>query len=167
MPHYLGNLPTNNTDSTNMYSIWRMVDVIRFATAHLGQFDPPWYAPTPTGLASLEGHLAATCAALPVFWPVLKTKWNRIFVTRKVSVTREYGVFPSKAAQDVEMQSMSSDRNLTLDPQSQEPEGWEPFVGDETTGLGENETVVQSPAVLPGPKQSGLLRFKQVWSRRK
>jgi hypothetical protein len=24
------------------------------------------------------------------------------------------------------------------------PETWEPFVGDETTGLGENETVVES-----------------------
>jgi len=151
-----------------MCSIWRMVDVIRFSIARIGQFDPPWYAPTPTGLGSLEGHLAATCAALPVFWPVLKTTWNRIFVTHEVSVTREYGVFPSKkAAQDVEMQSMSSDRNLTLDPQSQGPEGWEPFVGDETTGLGETETVVQSPAVLPRPKSSGAMRFKHVWSRKK
>ncbi|KAK4164794.1 hypothetical protein QBC43DRAFT_317470 [Cladorrhinum sp. PSN259] len=131
---------------TNMCSIWRMVNVIGLSTAHIGQFDPSWYAPTLAGLASLEGHLAATCAALPVFWPTLKTTWNRIFVTHEVSVTREEGVFRPKAAQDVELQSLSSSRKLALD-QSHEPEGWEPFVGDETTGLGENETVIQSPAV--------------------
>ncbi len=145
-----------------MCSIWRMADVIRFSTAHMGQFDPPWYAPTPAGLASLEAHLAAACAALPVFWPVLKTTWNRIFVTQEVSITREYGVLRSKVAQEVEMQSVTSDRNLTPD-QSQEPAGWEPFVGDETTGLGENETVVQSPAE---PKPPRMVKFIDVWSRK-
>jgi len=133
-----------------------MADIIRLSTASLGQFDPPWYAPTPTGLACLEGHLAAACAAMPVFWPVLKTTWNQIFVTKEVSITREFGVLKSKVAdQEVEMQSMSSERNLTVDG-TQVPEGWEPFVGDETTGLGENETVIQSPAE-PKPSYAKLI----------
>ena len=84
------------------------------------------------------------CAALPVFWPVLKTTWNRIFVTYEVSVTQDYGVFPSRKANEIELPS-APDRNLTFDP-TRQPEGWEPFVGDETTGLGESETVVESPA---------------------
>lgn len=137
-----------NFDSVNMCSFWRMADVIRFSTSGIGQFDPTWYAPTPVGLASLEAHLAVACAAMPIFWPILKTTWNQIFVTKEVSITREEGVFrpEGEMAQEVEMQSISgSDRHLTSDT-SQEPEGWEPFVGDERTGLGESKTIVQSPA---------------------
>jgi hypothetical protein len=107
-----------------------------------GVLDPTWYSPTAASLACLEVHMAATCAALPVFWPVVSKAWNHIVVTQTVSVTTEYGRFPSKA-HDVELQSATSDRNLNHDP-SQMPETWEPFVGDETTGLGENETVVES-----------------------
>lgn len=121
-----------------------MVYVINLYMAGKGSFDPTWYSPTAAGLACIEVHLAAVCAALPVFWPVWEKTWLKIFVTFEVSVTEEYGKFPSKT-NDVELQSASSDRNLTLDP-SQMAEGWEPFVGDETTGLGENETVVESLA---------------------
>jgi len=113
-------------------------------TETTGGFDPVWYSPTIGGLFCIEGHLALSCAALPVFFPVLRAAWNRIFVTTEVSVTRSNGPFPKKA-NDVELQSVGSDRNLTLDP-AQMPESWEPFVGDETTGLGENDTVITSPA---------------------
>jgi hypothetical protein len=79
-------------------------------------------------------------------------------VTTEVSVTREFGRFHSKTNRDVELHSTSSHRNLTALNQFQEsqgPEGWEPFVGDEATGLGENETVVEAPAVA---KRSGKVR---------
>lgn len=125
-----------------MCSFWRMACVIQTKISDIGTFDPPWYAPTAAGLANLEVHLAVSCAALPVFWPTIEKTLDKIFVTQEVSVTREYGVFPSKS-NDVELQSASSDKNLTLDA-GETPEGWEPFVGDETTGLGENETVVES-----------------------
>ena len=112
-------------------------------------FDPSWYNSTTAGLACLEVHLATVCAALPVFWPVLTTSWGQISVTTEVSVTREPGRMLPKTNRDVELHSTSSRRSLMLQqfPESQAPEGWEPFVGDETTGLGENETVVEVPAV--------------------
>jgi len=126
-------------------SLWRVGFVIKLSLAEGHPFDPTWDNPTVMGLISFEVHLAAVCAALPVFWPVLKTTWKRVlevvFVTYEVSVTKEYGVFPSKKANDIELQSASA-----VDPTLQ-PEGWEPFVGDETTGLGENETVVESLAM--------------------
>ena len=121
-----------------------MVYVIQMEAASANSFDPTWYSPTTAGLANLEVHLAVACAALPVFWPSIEKTWNKIFVTHEVSVTTDYGRFPSKS-NDVELQSASSDKNLTLNP-AQMPEGWEPFVGDETTGLGESETVIESPA---------------------
>ncbi|KAK4149474.1 hypothetical protein C8A00DRAFT_18838, partial [Chaetomidium leptoderma] len=139
-------------------AILRTVYVVTQTTAHTFQFDPGWYDPTTAGLACLEVHLAAVCAALPVFWPVIATTWGRIFVTTEVSVTRESGRFQLKSNRDVELDSTSSHRNLTLPDQFQESqslEGWEPFVGDETTGLGENETVVEAPAVA---KRSGKVR---------
>jgi hypothetical protein len=128
-----------------------MVFVIHRFAADAFRADPSWYGATAAGLACLEVHLAAVCAALPVFWPILKTTWGRICVTTEVSVTREFGRFHSKthANTDVELHSTSSLRNLTRDQnhEPQDPEGWEPFVGDETTGIGENKTVVEAPAV--------------------
>ena len=74
-------------------------------------------------------------------------------MTHEVSVTTGYGQFPTKS-KGVELKSMSPDKNLKPDL-VQTPETWEPFVGDETTGLGENETVVESAVVV---KQSGKLK---------
>jgi len=148
-----------NPHSVILCAIWRMANVIQIASSDEASFDPTWYAPTTAGLANLEAHLAVACAALPVFWPSLEKTWNMIFVTHEVSVTMCYGRFPTNS-NDVELQSTSSDTNLRLDL-AQTPEGWEPFVGDETTGLGENETVVVSPAAV---KRSRELR-KFLWGR--
>lgn len=130
----------------NLCSILRAVYIIKRTAVEEGGFDPSWDNPTVMGLASFEVHLATICAALPIFWPVLKETWNRIFVTFEVSVTQEYREFPSRDATGVELQSASSERNLALDSTHEPEGGWEPFVGDETTGLGKNKTVVESAA---------------------
>ena len=168
--------PCLRTDRSIVHSailcaIWRVVYVVQLQGRESG-FDPIWDDPTVMALVSYEIHLAAVCAALPVFWPAVKATWNRtwnhIFVTYTVSVTQEYGgVFPSRPRKELDIelqqQSSASDRNLILNgmtPQQQQMElGWEPFVGDETTGLGENETVVE---VLHGaagkqPRGKGIL----------
>jgi len=134
-------------------------------------FDPSWDNPTMIGLASFELHLAAICAALPVMWPVLKTTWNRLFqvhVTFEVSVTQEYGgVFPKFPKKervpsiDIELQSgsRSADPNAEAESANHQPEenpGWDPYVGDETTGLGENETVVQSLSAAKRSRLKGI-----------
>jgi len=128
--------------SANVCSLWRMAYVIELQRAGRSSFDPTWFGPTAAGLANIEVHLAVACAGLLIFWPDLEKTWNRIFVTHEVSVTTDYGQFPSRP-KDVELQSVSSGKNLTLDP-AQMPEDWDPFVGDETTGLGESETVIES-----------------------
>jgi hypothetical protein len=122
--------------------------------------DLTWNAPTPTGLAALEINLASICAALPVFWPVVKDGWSRIFVTYEVSVTRESGMYiprrkrkqQEQQAQIVVRRSGSSDMELTM---TGETKGdvkeetmiteWDPYVGDTKTGLGDSETVIESP----------------------
>ncbi|KAK4243167.1 hypothetical protein C7999DRAFT_18444, partial [Corynascus novoguineensis] len=138
-------------------AILRMVFVIKHFTADAFRFDPSWYSPTTSGLASLEVHLAAVCAALPVFWPVVTKTLDRIFVTTEVSITREFGRLHPKGNREVELHSTSSNRNLTLDHfhELQDPEGWKLFVGDETTGIGQSETVVEAPA---GAKRLGTIR---------
>jgi len=124
-----------------------MVFIIQRSQDNLFRFDPSWYSSTTGGLACLEVHLAAICAALPVFWPVLTTTWG-VFVTTEVSVTREFGRIHPKTNRKVTLRSTSSNRNLTQESdESQAQEGWEPFVGDNTTGLGESETIVEAPAV--------------------
>lgn len=139
-------------------AFWRVAYLVNLEDRP--SFDPIWDNPTVLGLASFETHLAAVCAALPVLWPVLKTTWNRILVhvTYEVSVTQEYGAFqPRKQALDIELQNVSGDQS----PGDKQPDGWEPFVGDETTGLGENETVVEAlPVKTPARKGSMSL----LWS---
>ncbi|KAK4448646.1 hypothetical protein QBC34DRAFT_438791 [Podospora aff. communis PSN243] len=143
----------------NLCSVWRVVYIIRTTAIH-NDFDPPWDNPMAMGLASYEVHLAAVCAALPVLWPVLRDTWNRICVTREVTVTHEDGVFVPKHPParmqhcvetvdvDVEMQSTTSQRDLVRDHHDDkgppQAEDWNPFVGDERTGLGESETVVEA-----------------------
>lgn len=138
----------NTTNSANLCSVFRVVYV-----ADITYFDPLWDNPMLMGLASYEMHLAAVCSALPVLWPVLKETWNRIFVTQEVTVTHEFGIFvpknppPSSQQQnDPEAQSVASDQDLVRDDTPPQPKDWNPFVGDEKTGLGENETVVESLA---------------------
>ncbi|KAK1751255.1 hypothetical protein QBC47DRAFT_351273 [Echria macrotheca] len=130
---------------------WRVAYLVDLKDRPL--FDPIWDNPTVMGLASVETHLAAVCSALPVLWPALKTTWNRILVqvTYEVRVTQEYGVFqPRKQAMDMELQDMPEDRDL-----DEQPEGWDPYVGDENTGIGENETVVEAlPVKKPARKGS-------------
>jgi hypothetical protein len=122
-----------------------MVFVVKMYTAGEGAFDPTWYSPTVAGLGAIENHLAATCAAIAVFWPSLERRWNKIFVTQTVSVTTQSGQFPFRSNNntDMEMQSSRSDKDQVLNA-PELAEGWEPFVGDETTGLGINETVIES-----------------------
>ena len=137
------------------------------------QFDPTWDNATTAGLACLEAHLASVCAALPVFWPVLTTAFGRIFVTTEVSVTREVGPFhPRKQPVEVEKESHSTSSHQSLSPildresslqGDSGPPDWEPFVGDETTGLGENETVVEAPG---GEKRLGGFG-EMKWLRRR
>jgi len=122
-------------------SLWRVVCVIQLRNK--GSYDPVWNTATIMGLASYELHLAAICAALPIMWPVLKTTWDQIFVnvTYEVTVTEDYGgKFRSrKEATDIELQSVPASMASMNDPM---PDKWEPFHGDETTGLGENTTAV-------------------------
>ncbi len=134
-----------------------MVYIIKLTVVDRGSFDPIWDNPTVMGLASYEVHLAAVCAALPIFWPVLKKTWNRIFVTFEVSVREEYEIRPTRAA-DAELQSAASDRHLALESTH---EGWEPFVGDETTGLGKNQTVVESRKGSTWGKKAKVYLAKQ------
>jgi len=128
-------------------AVLRMVFIIQRSRDNTFRLDPSWYSSTTGGLACLEVHLAAVCAALPVFWPVLTTTWA-VFVTTEVSVTREFGQIHPKTNREVTLRSTSSNRDLTRkSDESRAPEGWEPFVGDNTTGLGESETIVEAPAV--------------------
>ena len=123
-----------------------MVFIIQRSRDDTFRFDPSWYSSTTGGLTCLEVHLAAVCAALPVFWPVLTTTWG-VFVTTEVSVTREVGRIHPRTDREAVSRSTSSKRDMTHVPdESGAPEGWEPFVGDNTTGLGENETIVEAPA---------------------
>ncbi len=82
-----------------------------------------------------------------MFWLVLTTTWG-VFITTEVSVTREFGGIHPKTNREVTLRSTLSNRDLRRESdESKAPEGWEPFVGDNTTGLGESETIVEAPAV--------------------
>lgn len=139
--------------------------------------DLTWNSPTPTGLATLEINLASICAALPVFWPVVKDGWSRIFVnvTYEVSVTRESGMYTPRRKQKEEKRgrtSGSSDLELTGTNGSgvgdKKEEGfmtteWDPYVGDRKNGLGDSETVIESHTTVRSPDVDGKVREKRLY----
>src|SRR5688572_9968825 len=137
--------------------------------------DLSWNSPTPTGLAIVEICLALVCAALPIFWPVIENSWGMIFVTYEVEIKRESGIFVPrklrKQRQQRQQQRRISSPDFELDICAQQrqplpgdaadgdPPGWDPYVGDVNTGLGESDAVVLSPAGAGRPERAGF-RFK-------
>ncbi|KAK6211741.1 hypothetical protein QIS74_11005 [Colletotrichum tabaci] len=72
-----------------MLAAWRLIDLVRTRAGTYPTLDVTWYAPLPMVLAILEIDIAAICASIPVFWPVLQSSMGMIFVTREVKVTTE------------------------------------------------------------------------------
>ena len=116
--------------------------------------DISWHSPTTTGLAAIEINLASVCAALPIFWPVVMEKWNRIVVTYEVKITSESGNFtPLKSSRSREQDFDS--QNLEIAERGQggqrgfELTEWDPNVRDTKTALGDVQTTVKGPAERP------------------
>ena len=111
----------------------------------------------------VEINLACVCASLPIFWPVFTIGWSGIMVTYEVNVTREYGIFvprkrlqpPQTASSDGAAARGSADEAPVLLP----PLEWDPYVGDEKTGLGDSETIIASPADRPARQGGGRKSF--------
>ncbi|KAG8167610.1 hypothetical protein KVR01_003299 [Diaporthe batatas] len=74
----------------NMLSIWRLQSIVETRAATMPTFDPTWYGTTPIVLSCMEVDLAAVCASLPVFWPVIQRGIGSVIVvTHEVKITRE------------------------------------------------------------------------------
>ncbi|KAK3365061.1 hypothetical protein B0T24DRAFT_422036 [Lasiosphaeria ovina] len=168
----------------SLCSITRLIFLLEPGPGALA--DVSWYSPTPTALAVIEVSLASVCAALPVFWPVIENTWGMIFVKYEVKITNEVGVFvprKEKTARQLQIQqiqqmqleqgnpsdvelarnhsgrSSNDERHLPQEAEmgdlGEELE-WDPYVGDAKTGLGESDTVVQSPADGPPRRGKGV-----------
>ncbi|KZL63923.1 integral membrane protein [Colletotrichum incanum] len=72
-----------------MLSAWRLVELVKSRAGTYPTLDVTWYAPRPMVLSILEIDVAAICASLPVFWPMLQNSMGMIFVTREVKITTE------------------------------------------------------------------------------
>lgn len=126
-------------NSVNLCSIGRLIYSLTPTLNSIG--DLSWNSPTPTGLAVIEINLAAVCAALPIFWPVLKEKWGRILVTYEVRVTSEDGnVQKIKMTESPRMVSHSSER-AHWDPYSTYTKTMQGHV--EKTGENPSETSIK------------------------
>ncbi|KAK8074301.1 hypothetical protein PG994_005200 [Apiospora phragmitis] len=72
----------------NFISIWRVKTIVEHRAATFPTFDPTWYGPISIELATLEVNFASICASIPVFWPVLTARLDKVFVTREIKVER-------------------------------------------------------------------------------
>lgn len=74
----------------NFLSIWRVATIVQHKATTSPTFDPTWYGPISIILASLEVDVATICAAVPVFWPILTSKFGVIFVTREIKIEHSH-----------------------------------------------------------------------------
>jgi hypothetical protein len=72
-----------------MLAIWRLFTIVNHQAATYPTHDPTWYGPISILLAVLEIDAAAICASIPIFWPMIESRWGSIFVTQEVKITRE------------------------------------------------------------------------------
>lgn len=137
-------------DRVNLCSIGRLIYSIKPTLDSI--WDLTWHSPTTTGLAAIEINLASVCAALPIFWPVVKEKWNRIVVTYEVKVTSENGKFVplrNTKSREEDGQKVELAERGQGGKRGFEPTEWDPYVRDTKTALGDVQTTVQSPAERP------------------
>jgi hypothetical protein len=80
-------------------SAWRLAEIIEHRAATYPTFDPTWYGPSVIVLGNMEVSIASICACVPVFWPVLTSRLDEIFVTKEVEITSESRIFD----EDVEL----------------------------------------------------------------
>jgi hypothetical protein len=74
----------------NFISIWRLVTVVEHKAATYPTHDPTWWGPITIILANLEVQIACICASVPIFWPVLESRFGSpIIVQREVVIERE------------------------------------------------------------------------------
>ncbi|KAH9898802.1 hypothetical protein F4778DRAFT_771802 [Xylariomycetidae sp. FL2044] len=74
----------------NLLSIWRLQTIVENKAGTFPVMDPTWYGPKSIILAALEVDLASICASIPIFWPVIKENFNKIFVTQEVHITHQH-----------------------------------------------------------------------------
>lgn len=99
-----------------MLSIWRLQTIVETRAATLPTFDPTWYGTTPIVLSCMEVDIAAICASLPVFWPVIqKSIGSVIIVTHEVKITREQRLTGDGSNQGVELRRQRSEEVLLED----------------------------------------------------
>ncbi|KAF7515207.1 hypothetical protein G7054_g14695 [Neopestalotiopsis clavispora] len=75
---------------TNGLAIWRVATIVEHKAATYPTLDPTWYGPISILLASCEVDLATICASVPVFWPILTSNLDRIFITREIKIERNH-----------------------------------------------------------------------------
>ncbi|KAK9775531.1 hypothetical protein AB5N19_08694 [Seiridium cardinale] len=74
----------------NFLSIWRVATIVDHRAATSPTFDPTWYGPISILLATLEVDVSTICASVPVFWPVLTSKMDKILVTQEIKIERAH-----------------------------------------------------------------------------
>ncbi|ORY70040.1 uncharacterized protein BCR38DRAFT_520903 [Pseudomassariella vexata] len=74
----------------NIFGIFRLVTIVEHRASSFPTFDPTWYAPVSVVQACLEVDAASICASMPVFWPILSASYDKIFVTREVTITHSH-----------------------------------------------------------------------------
>ncbi|KAK7916888.1 hypothetical protein PG985_010496 [Apiospora marii] len=104
----------------NFISIWRVASMVEHRAATFPTFDPTWYGPISVELATLEVNFATICASIPVFWPVLTARLDKVFVTREIKIERihrfetvdeDLDGCGGKYGDDVELQRTRSNSN--------------------------------------------------------
>ncbi|KAI0476607.1 hypothetical protein GGR56DRAFT_694207 [Xylariaceae sp. FL0804] len=88
-------------------SLWRLDTVLEHRAATKPTFDPTWYSPVSLILGVLEVNLAAICASVPVFWPVVSACIDQIWVTHEVKITRTHRI-SVECGDRIELHSIAS-----------------------------------------------------------
>ncbi|CAH0051370.1 unnamed protein product [Clonostachys solani] len=70
----------------NILAVLRLAETVKHKAMSHPTFDHSWYAPPLCLLGMLEVNVACIGASIPVFWPVIRSTMNAIFVTREIDV---------------------------------------------------------------------------------
>ncbi|KAI1137657.1 hypothetical protein F5Y05DRAFT_414215 [Hypoxylon sp. FL0543] len=99
----------------NSLTIWRLATLVEHRATTSPTFDPTWYGPISIMLGALEVNMASICGSVPIFWPSLKARIDKIFVTREITITlnRRSARFSGDGCEAIELQHTAGENRET------------------------------------------------------
>ncbi|KAF1927875.1 uncharacterized protein M421DRAFT_421069 [Didymella exigua CBS 183.55] len=131
-----------------LMAVLRLWSTFKHSAEAMKGFDFTWWYPEVLIISCLEVDFAIICASMPIFWPIVVTNWNAIFVTKEVHITHQDRVQGFEMGRPTSLKSTASQEGLTKLPSGEQKSYYYNDFGEEAS-TGKSPALTVSEEVAP------------------